>query len=252
MFALGERGEHLATLATWREQLTERQIPPDRLELHRFGRAGEHSRADHTHPALTFDVDLDDGGVTRLVRVEVTGRTLPVGAGGAVSVTLSKRANEGNDEWSAAGRRRLALRAFLDHAVLAAAGIATPSEHASVAIIATREEPVVDDYAFAPLSRDAATAWLRGVVRELLGAPHTYFMPCEAVFVHRKREVGTSLARVIEEEARDKLRGDGPPALRSVYGPVPRPQEYALPDGATAAAMVELRFSPFFAGKDRP
>jgi hypothetical protein len=96
------------------------------------------------------------------------------------------------------------------------------------------------------MSRDEATGWLRGLVRELLGAPHAYFLPCEAAFVHRAQGGERSLSEVLEE-GRDKLRkGEGGPALRSVYGPVPRPQDYPAPNEATARAMVERRFGPFF------
>jgi hypothetical protein len=67
-------------------------------------------------------------------------------------------------------------------------------------------------------------------------------MPCEAVFVHHARGPRGPVVPIIEE-ARDKLRGgDGPPALRSAYGPVPRPQEYPAPDEATARGMIARRF----------
>jgi hypothetical protein len=49
------------------------------------------------------------------------------------------------------------------------------------------------------------------------------------------------------EEARDRLGGDGPPALRSAYGPVPRPQTYPLPGEAAARAMIERRFAVLLA-----
>jgi hypothetical protein len=47
------------------------------------------------------------------------------------------------------------------------------------------------------------------------------------------------------ETAREMMRdGDGPPALRSAYGPVPRPQEYPAP--AEASAMIARRFGLLF------
>jgi len=48
-------------------------------------------------------------------------------------------------------------------------------------------------------------------------------------------------------EAQSKLRdSDGPPALRSAYGPVPHPDEYPLPDDASAREMVGRRFGLLF------
>jgi hypothetical protein len=41
-------------------------------------------------------------------------------------------------------------------------------------------------------------------------------------------------------------KSDGPLALRSAYGPVPRPQTYPAPDEARARAMAEARFGLFF------
>jgi hypothetical protein len=54
------------------------------------------------------------------------------------------------------------------------------------------------------------------------------------------------------EEARDRMRGgDGPPALRSAYGPVPRPQEYPLPTEAAAQAMIAARFGVLWPAEGR-
>ena len=140
------------------------------------------------------------------------------------------------------------LRSFVDHAVLAAAGDA-PAAREGLVIVASQEGPVPEQMRFRPLTPDAAKSWLRGVVRELLGAPHAYFLPCEAVFVRDERE-GEPAATAVVEEARDKLRGDGPPVLRSAYGPVPRPQEYPAPDETTAREMIERRFGPLLASDD--
>jgi exodeoxyribonuclease V gamma subunit len=247
VFAAGERGDHVHALVTWREALETAHVPLESIEVHRFGRAGEHSRADRVHEPVVFELDVvDASGVKRIVRAEIAGRTLPLGAGASTSVTLSKRVNEGGDPWAVAGRQRSALRAFVDHAVLAASGVGAGKAHASLVVVATPEGAVTEPTAFAPLMRDEATGWLRGLVRELLAGPHAYFFPCEAVFVHRARGAEEPLSPVLEE-ARDKLRGgDGPPALRSAYGPVPRPHEYPAPDEARARAMLDQRFALLF------
>lgn len=249
VFARGERADALRALETWKQQLDERGVGLDSLVVHRFGRAGEHSRPARAHEPVVIDVDVPDAsGKVHVVRAAIQGRTLPVGTreDGAVSVTLAKRANEGKDDWARAGRMRSVLRSFVDHAVLAAAGETTaPGE--GLVVVASQEGPVLEAKRFRPLSPDAAKSWLRGVVRELLGAPHAYFLPCEAVFVRDGRE-GEPAALAVIEEARDKLRGgDGPPALRSAYGPVPRPQEYPTPDEATVREMIDRRFGPMLA-----
>jgi exodeoxyribonuclease V gamma subunit len=195
------------------------------------------------HEPLVIEVAVEDAaGVQRTVRAEVTGRTLPLGAGGATSITLAKRANETDGEWSKAGRKRAVLRAFVDQAVLAASGLGADRAHTSLLVVATSDRPVVDAHVLAPLTQEEARRWLRDRVRELLGQPHAYFLPCEAVFVHAAADRSAPVVPVLEE-ARDRLRGgDGPLALRSAYGPVPRPQEYPIPQEAAARAMIDARF----------
>jgi hypothetical protein len=218
-------------------------MPYSGIELHRFGRASEHERADQVHEALAIDVDVEDAaGVRRIVRADVAGRTLPLAAAGAASVTLSKRASEATDPWAQAGRKRDLIRAFVDHAVLAASGLRAGRSHRSLVVVATSGAPVVDETELSPLTQDEARSWLRDRVRELLGQPHAYFFPSEAVFVHAGRDSGAPVVPVLDE-ARDKLRGgDGPPALRSAYGPVPRPQDYPIPAEDEARAMIGARF----------
>jgi exodeoxyribonuclease V gamma subunit len=245
VFAQGERADHIRALATWKKALLDYEVPVDAMEVHRFGRAGEHSRADAVHEPVVVDVDVvDASGVQRHVRAEIAGRTLPLGADRTASITLAKRVNEGEGDWAEAGRKRAALHAFVDHVVLSAAGVGAGRPHTSIVVVATPEKPVTDRHPLDPLDADAAKRWLRDVVRELLGAPHAYFLPCEAMFVHHKRDPHGPVAPFIEE-ARTMLRGgDGPLALRSAYGPVPRPQEYAAPEEGAARAMIARRFGP--------
>jgi exodeoxyribonuclease V gamma subunit len=248
VFAQGERENHLETLAAWTRELAGCDVQLDSIAVHRFGPAGEHAQADHVHDPVVLDVDVVDSvGVMRLVRAEIGGRTLPLSADAATSIIPFKRGQEAaSDEWTRADEDRASLRAFVDHAVLSASGAAAGQPHASVTILATPEGATTRRRVFGALSRDEASAWLRGVVRELLGGPHAYFLPCEAVFVHRQRGRAASVAPVIEE-ARQKLRdSDGAPALRSAYGPVPRPQEHPAPDEVDARVMIERRFGAFF------
>jgi exodeoxyribonuclease V gamma subunit len=246
VFARGERANHLATLETWREKLADDGVTLDGIEIHRFGRAGEHARADAVHPALSLDVDVvDHAGVARIVRVEITGRTMPMGAGAASSLALLARANEEKDnDWARADRARIAVRAFVDHAVLSASGVAPDRAHHASVIVATSDEPVCERRVFAPLSRDGATVWLRGVVRDLLAESHAYFLPCEAVFAHAASEPQDDISDWVERARGRMGDSDERSGLRSAYGPVPRVREYPAPDGATIDAIVVRRFGP--------
>jgi exodeoxyribonuclease V gamma subunit len=248
VFAQGERGEHLRTLETWKEQLASLGIPLNGIEVHRFGRAGEHATADHVHPPLIVQVDVaDTAGATRIVRAEIGGRTLPLGCGTAfTSITLSRHAAEKQDDWTRADRQRAMLRAFVDHSVLAASGVAERRAHGSLVVVATQEGPIAERVVFEPISPGEATVWLRDLVRELLAAQHAYFLPSEALLVWRNKAPAGPLLPWLET-ARDRLRdGDGPLALRSAYGPVPRPQEYPIPEESLGRAMFDRRFGAIF------
>jgi exodeoxyribonuclease V gamma subunit len=247
-FARGERDDHLHALATWRSELARSDVLLESLAAHRFGRGGERSEGDEVHEPLTFELDVLHGGTTRVLHTEIVGRTLPLGAGETTSVTLAKRIEEPDDEWSRAGRRRPLLRSFVDHAVLCAAGQGAGSERSALIVVATPEGARTERITLAPLSRDKALVWLRGLVREILGASHDYFFPYEAAFVQRERGDAAPLSNVLSE-ARDKLReGRGRMALRSAYGPVPRPDTYRLLDEETARAMAASRYGALFAG----
>ncbi len=247
-FARGERVDHLETLDAWRAELAREDVPMGSLAVCRFGRSGERSQSDEIHDALAFELAFADGDTTRIVQAEIRGRTLPLGAGRAASVTLAKRAEAEGDEWVVAGRRRTVLRSFVDHAVLSAAGGEGAGERSSLIVVATPDGPNTERIALPHLSRDKALRWLRGLVEELLGGSHDYFFPYEAVFVHRARGGEGPLVGVLEE-ARDKLRdGRGPPALRSAYGPVPRPHDYRIPDEGEARSMAVRRFGLLFDG----
>jgi exodeoxyribonuclease V gamma subunit len=249
VFAQGERADHLTTLEAWRDELESAQIPLGGVEVHRFGRAGEHSRADHVHEPLVLDLAVvDERSVERVVRAEIVGRALPLAAEARTSITLLRRAKERrDDDWARAERERTALRAFVDHAVLSATGALGEQPHSSLLVISTSEGAVTERRTFDPLTRGEATVWLRDVVRELLGGPHAYFFPCEAIFVRQRVDPEGPVVPWLEQ-ARDKLRDKmGPLPLRSAYGPVPRPHEYPLPDERRAQAMIARRFGPLFA-----
>jgi exodeoxyribonuclease V gamma subunit len=248
LFAKSERETHLEVLEAWSREVDKFGAKVDSLELHRFGRSSEHARADRVHGPLVLDVGVVDAtGVERIVRAEIAGRTLPVDpTAGALVSFFKRRADGGPEEWTKADRERMTLRAFVEHAVLSAAGVGDGVRRTALSIIATGDAATTVPTAFAPLSRDEGARWLRGLVREILGAPHAYYLPCEAVFVQRARASRPSIVSVIEEARREEQRANLGPALRSSYGPVPRPHEYPAPDEESAQAMIASRFFFFF------
>jgi hypothetical protein len=191
---------------------------------------------------------VDQRSVERVVRVEIVGRALPLATVARASVSLLRRAKERrDDDWVRAGRERAALRAFVDHAVLSATGALGEQPHSSLLVVSTPEGAVTERTTFEPLSRGEAIVWLRNLARELLGSPHAYFFPCEAIFVRQRVDPESAVVPWLEQ-ARDKLRDrTGPLPLRSAYGPVPRPHEYPVPDERRAQAMIASRFGPLFA-----
>jgi exodeoxyribonuclease V gamma subunit len=252
-FARGERRDHVETLRTWRSELAQHDVAFESLGVHRFGRGGEHAESDEVHPAVSFDLDVLEAGTKRVLRAEIIGRTLPLASREGASVTFAKRGDDADDDWSRATRRRTLLRSLVDHAVLCASegGTAerTPAMTALI-VVATSDGANTERIRLPRWTRDKAVVWLRGLVRDLLEGKHDYFLPYEAAFVHRERSEDGPIAPVLEE-ARDKLRdGRQPLALRSAYGPVPRPQEYPIPDEEAARAKVAHRFGPLFEGWD--
>jgi exodeoxyribonuclease V gamma subunit len=244
-FARAERVDHLRILEAWCGELTAQGVAMEGIEVHRFGRAGAGSSADRAHDPLVLDVDYTDrAGVTRVVKVELAGATLPLGAERRVSVTLAKRAAP-KDSWARVDRAQ--LRAFVDHAVLAATGVTTGQPHDSLSIVATPEGLGRDRASFESLSRDQASAWLREMVRDLLSGTHDYFLPCEPVLLHADAGADTPLLPRLIEAQRKLRESDAGPALRSAYGPVPHPDDYPIPDEASAREMVARRFGLLFA-----
>lgn len=245
-FARGEREDHVATLQAWERGLTECGIDAQTIEVHRFGRAGELARADCVHDAIAIDVDfVDRVGVMRRIRVELTGKMLPLAHPGGASVLLLRRRRHSTkrDEWADAETDRLFLRAFVEHAALSASGESAGQSRESIVVISVPDGTTATErVTLAPLSRDEGAVWLRNLVRELLQGPHAYFFPCESIFAHASRDPDGALLPWLEA-AREKLGDDDDRSnLRSAYGPVPDTGRYPSPDEPIAKAMARRRF----------
>jgi exodeoxyribonuclease V gamma subunit len=242
LFAEGERPEQLGTLATWTREIAKMGAGVGAsAAIHRFGAGADLSPSgDVVHPPLGVDAEAPDAdGSPRAVHVELVGRTLP--RTGEAFLTLSRMPQR--DRWAA---DRAALRAFLENAVLVAAGAVEPAPYASVLVEGSDTSARTSSIEFAAMSRPEATAWIGGVVGALLSGPHDVFLPCEAAFSRQRDDPAGDLLPHLES-ARDKLRRDGPSALRSAYGPVPHPETYPIPQETVARAQVERLLGAFFA-----
>ncbi|MCK6549086.1 exodeoxyribonuclease V subunit gamma [Myxococcota bacterium] len=220
VFGRAERARHLEILASWHRAMVERCGVGARLSpAFRYGRAQENQEAVDLVDPLVIDVELP----TRRLRVELSGRTEPsiVEPGRKVTSLIPLLRDAGTN---AKGLRseRDALRAFVDHAVLAALGREELTRQALV--LYSGDEPFALD--LEPFGRDEAILYLRTVLTDLLSEPHAYDLRFERVLAVR---TGAS-------EGRD----DGGARRYSGLPPLPR-----LP-AEREAEVIERRFGAYF------
>lgn len=200
VFGAAARGKHLRVLGAWRRELG----PIGGARRLAFGRSS--SRIATLYPAL--DLELAPGRSVRLV-----GQTeLLVDAPTLTSVIPMV------SEAKAKGHHH--LRGALDHLVLAAAGLADQG-HAHILLDKAGKAMHVPH---APWTRDDARAYLAGLVRELLDAPHGYLLPWNNLVA--------------------ALEGKNPkldPERVAGYGPIDRIDGLAVPHDAIEIAERRLR-----------
>jgi exodeoxyribonuclease V gamma subunit len=178
-----------------------------------FGRAREHGIVDELLEPIRLDVE----GKT----VELYGDVHPLAEIGSVLLVNGRAADQ-----------KYPIRACVDHVVLAAAGF----ECGERAAIVARREAAPRRFRLAPWTQVEARAYLANIVGELIGQPHEYLLPCEAVFRYLK-DPKVDVRRVIAA-MRDQPRQHHSGA----YGPVDRFKGLGPPDDAVA--MIERRFRP--------
>jgi hypothetical protein len=203
-------------------------------------------------PAPGFDISLPGPAGRPVVRVRIGGETrLCARSDRAGSATLSFTCQTGISD---ANTCREDLWAFLDYAVLAAAGgeAACPG-HRSALFYSHDGLGKVRTLGFGPLARESARGYLVRLCADLLtgaldvdGAAtgvHPYLLPHEAVLASQRKK--TPLLDEIDElcsEAEGKGR-----SMSSLQGPVPRVfDRYAPPTAQEAESMVRSRFGLFF------
>jgi hypothetical protein len=238
-FAESERAVQLETLISWTEQLQSVHGLVGAITVHRFGPGTDIAVCSAAHPPLRLEVASSVPESRLAEGIEITGRTLPMRD--RTSVTLAR-----NSSPDAFLRDTSALRAFVDHAVLAASGVEQPGEFASVVVEGPGRASPPEGVTFSPLSPTEAASWLSTVVAEMLSGPHDTFLPCEAVFEHRAEGPERALVPYVLA-ARDTLAREGPRALRSAYGPIRHLESYPIPDEESARAQADRLFGLFFA-----
>jgi exodeoxyribonuclease V gamma subunit len=233
IFGRSERGRHLEVLGAWRDQVrakTGRERP--RLRVLRWGRAEEGAVVDEILPPLVVEVSVPGpGGREHRLRVEIGGRSEPILEDLPGSLLLTTRR-----EVSPEGGRQLALRAFLDHVLLSAAGRGTAARHR---VLVTCGDPAGKpvELAFAPLSAARARAYLETLLGDLYSGAHDYLLPFEAV-LHQRKDPSRRLAEIVE----GLLAG----RHSCAHGPIRDPERFEAPDEEAARAMVAARLGLFF------
>lgn len=221
-FGRAERGRLRAVLDAWLAQ-----VPPTGAEIEpvRFGRADEGQDVGEIHPAISLALTDPLG---KPVTVDLFGATQPVDSAGRFSLRLKAGSSVSTADH---------LGAWIDHVALSAAGKAAPEGLTSYVLF---DAPEARTRQFAPMTPEAARAYLSGLVAEMLWTAHAYFLPVEAV--ERALTKNEPVAAVCAE-----LRENENASVRSDRGPVPHPREYeAPPDGEEIARR---RLGAFFEGE---
>lgn len=222
VFLAATRAQHLRLLEVWLGNLAgaldERELRG--LATHRFGPADERGASDVLHGPLVLELG-DAGG-----RVELHGRTSRVlpGAAGAVVLVPGEQPDE-----------RHALRAFLDHVVLAAQGLTTAAPFRAHVVPGVWRAARNYVRPFRPFAPEEARAYLRALVADFVGGPHAYLFPLEAALESLRGRTRFPLASSI------RWRRDNP-FQRSAdrYGPLPRIERYEPPAAAEELARRRL------------
>jgi exodeoxyribonuclease V gamma subunit len=235
LFGEVERRRHLDCLAGWHQWARQKdllQFGP--FGVRRFGRAAEAERVEGVEAAIVLDVDLPDApDRPRTERVELYGRTEIVATALPGSLTPVVRNKEKPKDF---------LRGFLDAVVLSL----LPghhdrlAHHAHVIPVPKDGEGVRAVRTFQNIDEARARQFLTNVLVDLLGRPHAYLLPCEAVLAYldpKKKMPIESSVEMFKENEHSKCSSE--------YGPVPDFRVYDPPDDDEARAMIERRFGLF-------
>ena len=235
-FFSAARQRHLRLLTMWQENLPRLglgELP--KIEVHRFGRVAEHDWVDKPAAPLSFEVDIARGPRAGRLRVELSGRTdaiLPE-QGASLINHQTQRAYTLSP--------RYFMRGFLDHVLLSARGILP--EHRTWSVVVNPGEEALPFKVkncvrrFEPMNPDEARTYLRGLVTDLLGGAHAYYMPIEVTFEHIEKQAPL-------EATAERWRGNRWRTSSADFGPVRDPRRFWLPDDAEQ--IIARRYGPYF------
>ncbi len=231
VFGAVEREEHLAVLGQWGRSLLESPMRSASFSTHWLGGAAEGEAVGVRHAALVMEV---------APRVEVRGRIDGVTEGPSGALVLQVR-SLGKGWQEDVRRMKAALRGWVDHLALAAAGVPAESGH-QVRVLVGGKEPGTFAFRFKPVRMEEARVQLAELAGEMLSGPHDYLLPCEAVFLSRSQNPPGDLTACVGQ-----VLGTERLWHSSLSGPVRRIEDFRAPAPEVAEAMVERRFGPFFA-----
>lgn len=195
------------------------------LAPHRFGASEDYGATDVLHPAVVFELEKP-----RKLRVELTGRTDPILPGESGSVVFV--AKEIPDE-------KHTLGGFLDHALLAAAGLPCTKKAFRVFTVPARFGAGPNsEKAFKPLTSKQARAWLEALIADFVTGSHAYLLGAEPVLEFLRDPSGYPLANRILYW-RDKSRRQPSDA----WGPIRNWKAYGPPENA--ADLAKRRLGPY-------
>ena len=233
-FGDADRKKHVEVLRQWLKNWRMLDMTAAPLVVN-FGRTTERAATVRREPPLRIDVPVDELGDTRIVKVEIVGKTEVLSLEDATSVVLSAGAQMQRD----GGAERPFLRGFLDEVVLAASGLA-PNTPWRVAINVNRGlSRKYNIRAFEPFDPEQARRYLATVIGDMLARVPAYFLPVEAVLANKYSNKPRSLERWVDQY-RDEYSWC---SFKS--GPVHDPQNrFDLP--AHAETYIERRFGAYF------
>jgi exodeoxyribonuclease V gamma subunit len=224
LFARAERERHLEILRRW-EEIIARIGATGTPALLRFGRAEEHAEI----AELYEPIFLEESGL----KLEIHGHTEPLFETPRGSLILAYRSESHASDW------RECLRAFLDHALLAAAGQPSPEGYQAFLCNGHPDAAGGQRVRFAPLSREEARSYLLELARDLLSSPHPYLLPCEAVY-RWTRNRAQRITDIVDDFREDPFQ-----LFSGQNGPIRNPARFDPPGEEEARAMVERRFGLF-------
>jgi exodeoxyribonuclease V gamma subunit len=247
LFREAEASEHLGILEGWQESLN--LLAPDgksRASVLHFGKAMPNQATREVRDAISISLD---GGLIAEIQGSTNLFLEPPGQPRTSLVFLPRSLDKRYQ-----GKHWLSV--FLDHVILAAAGISQQG-HAGRLVPPELTKKGPPGLRFAPLPAAPAREYLRDLVHELLrGTPdlsghpsglHAYVLPCEAVFAHHERNIPVVDA---VNELRAQCAEDEHSTISTQRGPIRDALDrWDPPSAKEAERMVSARFGLFFASQ---